>query len=87
MTLNENAITANELLSLLNSLDESIKFAMETSTERIPFLDVMVILESLKNSIIKIFKTDIFIKRRIALAIFLFKVHFQAIYFEASPII
>ena len=42
--LDENHISASQLLHYLNTMNENIKFTMETSPEKIPFLDVLIIL-------------------------------------------
>ena len=43
--LEDDTITPNTLLNILNNLNENIKFTMEVHTEKLPFLDVMVNIE------------------------------------------
>ena len=59
----ENILEATQLLECLNKMDNSIQFTMETSQTELPFLDVMVKLETdLYNSNIRHVVTDIFYK-------------------------
>ena len=54
--LNEELISADDLLFQLNNMDPHIKFTMETDKHQIPFLDVLVVKHGNK------IETDIFYK-------------------------
>ena len=61
--LDETLITADQLLSYLNNMNQNIQFTMETSHEKIPFLDVLIILtKDLKNTNLYHVSTDIYHK-------------------------
>ena len=44
--IEENIFIPRDLLEILNNLDNDIKFTMETNTEKLAFLDVMVNIEN-----------------------------------------
>lgn len=61
--LDEEKITASQLLELLNNMNKSIKFTMETSKTQIPFLDVLVKLKQNPfDATVCLIETDIYHK-------------------------
>ena len=71
--LNESLISASDLLIILNSIDDKLKFTMDTSKKELAFLDVLIKLINIDNSILYTVSTDIYYKETDSFNYFPFK--------------